>query len=105
VTVEEAYAHYQESNYSNYRMLNDIQALESLLSVHLRPHFLAITSEDNVINIVISHPSFVFQYMHERVSKVFSLIKNHNSDILTRNIVVVQPFSADEMNDLFEYWV
>ena len=85
--------------------MNDILLLESTLSVHLRPHFLAVTAEDNVINVVVSHPSFVFQHMNERVAKIFNLIKQYNADILARNIVVVQPFSAEEMNDLFEYWI
>lgn len=35
MTVEEAYAHYQESNYSNYRMLNDIRLTEIFVNLNI----------------------------------------------------------------------
>lgn len=82
----------------------DVVAIESTLS-KLNPHFLSVTDDGDFINVVVSHPRFVFQQMHERVADVFSLIKKYNVDIMKRKLVVVQPFSADEMQDLFEYWI
>lgn len=35
MTVEEAYAHYQKNNYSNYRMLNDIRLTEIFVNLNI----------------------------------------------------------------------
>lgn len=86
-------------------MNSDLALLESILVVNLRPHFLAITREEDYINIVISHPSFVLLDMSERISKVFDLLKIFAPDVLKDNIIVVQAFCADELEDLFEFWV
>lgn len=79
--------------------------LESIIAANLRPSFLAITQEEDYINVVISHPSFVRMEMSERVITVFDLIKLYSPDILKENVIVVQPFCADEMEDLLEHWV
>lgn len=71
----------------------------------MRPHFLAITKEEDYINIVVSHPSFILMDMADRVSKVFDLIKIYDESLLINNVIVVQAFCADEMDDLFEFWV
>jgi len=71
----------------------------------MRPHFLAITKEEDYINIVVSHPSFILMDMADRVSKVFDLIKIYDESLLINNVIVVQAFCADEMDDLFELWV
>ena len=86
-------------------MNSDLALLETIIVVNMRPHFLAITKEEDYINIVVSHPSFILMDMADRVSKVFDLIKIYDESLLINNVIVVQAFCADEMDDLFEFWV
>ena len=85
--------------------INILASIESVLSIHLRPHFLSVTKEEEVISIIVSHPSFSFLAVSERISKIFDLLKLHNPVIFNQTNVVVQAFSEEELEDLFEYWV
>lgn len=85
---------------------NEILAeLESCLVAELRPHFLVIVKEDDFYNVIITHPSFVLMDMGERVGKVFSAIEKRSPKLIKNNIIIVQAFCAEELEDLFEYWV
>lgn len=82
-----------------------LKSLESIICVHVRPHFLSITEEDGVFSVIISHPSFLFMTMPERVSRIFDLIRIWNPDILKQGTIVVQAFDGKELEDIFQYWV
>lgn len=84
-------------------MSHSLLAIEYSLTISLRPHFLSVTQEADVISIVISHPSFVLLSTQDRVSLVFNLLNKSNPDIIKTNQIIVQPYSSDEMMDLFEH--
>lgn len=77
--------------------------LESSLVYHLRPHFLMIDIVEDCFHIIISQPSFRNQPIPERISDIFNLLKIHHTDILNKYPIVVQCFSAEEMNNVLEY--
>ena len=43
--------------------------------------------------------------MSERVSKVYDAIAAYDADLLKNNVIIIQAFSADEFNSLFDYWL
>jgi hypothetical protein len=86
-------------------MNSDLALIEAIIVTNMRPHFLAVSKEEDYINIVISHPSFVRMTMPERIAKVFDLLKVWGEEVLKNNTVVVQAYCADEMEDLFEFWI
>lgn len=79
--------------------------LENTLVCHLRPHFLKVELDKDFIHIVVCHPKFTNLSVGERIGNVFSLLNTYNNDIINSVTVIIEVFSPDEINDLFEFWL
>jgi len=85
--------------------INVIAELEYCLVSRLVPHFLAISKEEDIYNIIVVHPTFVLLDMPERVSKVYDAIAGYDDKLLKNNVVIIQAFSGEEFESLFDYWL
>lgn len=77
--------------------------LESIISLYLKPTFLAITLVDGDVQIVISMLEFRNMSVQERVNYVFKLLSSRCSAIIRERLVLVQTFSGDEMESVIEH--
>lgn len=85
-------------------MNEKIASLEGTLVAFLRPSFLSIVSDHpNQFHIVISRPQFEGMSVNSRLMIVFDLLKREHYDIIESNAVIVEAYSATEMEDLIDY--
>lgn len=77
--------------------------LESILCIYLKPTFLAITLVDGDVQIVVSALQFRNMNIQERVNYVFKLLSTRCCGIIKERLVIVQPFSGEEMVNVIEY--
>ena len=79
-------------------------ALEHLLIIKFRPTFLALTynQDYDIIEIVMSANQFDYMSVSERIAHVFMEIQRNLPQVLKEHLIVVQPFSGEQMEDVLE---
>ena len=87
--------------------INPITQLESFFVLEFRPHFLSIVCQPDLsppeYNVMIFSHIFKGMSIADRITYIFSLLKEKNPDILSTNVVIVEAFTASELEDLIEY--
>lgn len=89
----------------NQSLKESVTKIEAAVVGEMRPHFLAITVDEGFVHIVITHPSFVMLPMKARVQKVLEAINKREPELIKTTPIMVQAFCANELEDLFEYWL
>lgn len=84
--------------------MNEYRLIIESILIQIRPNFLDVSYIDsvNTIHVIISHKLFRDMIISDRVSYIFSLLIKNCPDILEKVTVVVECFSSEEMNSLFE---
>lgn len=81
--------------------------LESLLVADLRPYFLSIVSIPDTsppqIQVLISAHRFKGMSIEDRIPYIYNLINVKKPDIIINNAVIVEAYTASELEDLIEY--
>lgn len=81
---------------------NHLVQIEHTLRTYLKPSFLMVDMNQDLVNVVVAHDQFHKYSPSTRVEIVFDLLKKYNNDSLVMYSVVVQTFSSIELERFLE---
>lgn len=81
--------------------------LESFLVAEFRPYFLSIVTLPDMsppqIQVLISAHRFKGMSIKDRLSYIYDLLKVKKPDIIVNNAIIIEAYTASELEDLIEY--
>ncbi len=83
-------------------MMEAIADIEAAIVIGIRPHFLAISIDEEFIHVIVSHPSFTNKSISQRIRICYDLLREYNKELLKDNAIIIETYSPSQLNDLLE---